>query len=301
MVYIGKVISTDDKYGAGRIYVYIAGLDREENISDEKIAFPFLPKFFYVCPKIGENVVVIAVPSAEGDPMTRLYIGPIISQPQDMSYNDGAKSLVGMGLGNWGFQRNPNLIQGSYGSLAKDNEVAIYSRGLSDILLGDESLRLRCGSKLMGYDVNGKTLQFNSTNSAFMHMKYYDMALHVKKKAWDEDKNVLTTKEATVGSVATISADEINLVTSSAIKRSPINNSGSEMLDDNEIAQVIKDGHPMVYGDKLIEVLNVFREAIYNHVHDWGPSMAKDHPTPQLERLDEVNFGQMLSTNVRVI
>jgi hypothetical protein len=301
MVDVGRVIDNSDRDGTGRIYVYIEGIDKDDSLDKEKLAFPLLPKFFSVKPKIGENVIIIGIPNVNGDMMLRTYIGPIISQYQDMLINTGSQSLAGLGLSNCGLQRNPLLTPGSSGSLGKENEVAIYGREKTDILMGDDSVRIRCGARLDSFDIHGKTFKFNTIDSAFMHMKYYDHALNAKKISWDDNKKKLVKKDVTVGSVATISADEINLVSSSDIPKNPINNPGSEMIGDYEIAEIIENGHPMVYGDKLVEILNYFREAIYNHIHDWGPSMAKDHPTPELIKLDELNFGEMLSTNVRVM
>lgn len=301
MVYIGEVIGIHDKNGADRIYVYIAGLDNDKYVNDNKLAFPLLPKFFFVKPKIGENVVIIAVPSAEGDPMVRLYIGPIISQPQDMLINTGAQSLVGMGLSGYGFKRNPHLTPGCEGSFAKDNEVALYSREKSDIIMGDDSVRIRCGSRLYSYDSHGATFKFNTINSAFMHMKYYEQPLMTEKIGWDDGKKKLIKKDSMASSVATISAEEINLISSPNLPLESSSKVGSEMLSDHQIGEIIKEGHPIVYGDKLVEILDQFREAIYNHIHDWGPSNAKDHPTPEIEKLGRINFGEMLSENIRAI
>ena len=301
MVYTGRVLQTTDEKGMGRIYVYVPELDNDETINENKLAFPLLPKFFFVKPKVYEYVVVIPITDTDGNPISRTYIGPLISQPQNMWLNDDVTALAGLGLHDR-IKRNPELSPNFNGTFAKDNETALYGRGNTDIIMGDSSVRIRCGARLETYDVNGKTLKFNSLNSAFVHMKYYDSAISISKIGWNDDKKKLDTLVGYAGSVATISAEEINLVSSSNIPGdNGENKSGSEMLDDNKIKSIIRDAHPIVYGDKLVEVLNIFREAIYNHVHDWGPSMAKDHPTPELIRLDEVNFGEMLSKNIRAM
>ena len=95
IIKIAKVINNDDENCGFRIKARI--FSEDDNLSDAELpfAFPLLPKMVHVLPKIGEAVLII---NAKTDfPYgQRYYIGPLIHQPEFMTFDDffhGATAL----------------------------------------------------------------------------------------------------------------------------------------------------------------------------------------------------------------
>ncbi len=79
--YYGKIVSNQDDLGANRVKARIAGIDDHLSVSDISFAFPMVQKFLHVVPKVGESVLIF-IPDVKNPNIDRMYIGPIISQPQ---------------------------------------------------------------------------------------------------------------------------------------------------------------------------------------------------------------------------
>jgi len=85
MISVGYVTSVDDPLNLGRIRVKLIGsitAGGDKNIDDEDLTWcnPLLPKMVSITPKIGEAVLVFVFNEAKTH-TDRLFIGPIISQP----------------------------------------------------------------------------------------------------------------------------------------------------------------------------------------------------------------------------
>ena len=106
MVFIGKVISLEDEYDAGRIKVRLKNADVSFSDDNLPYAWPLLPKMLHVVPKVNEAVLVFCV---NDDPkQQRFYLGPIISQYQKMykDYHDtSALKMIGGRGGSHRFHR----------------------------------------------------------------------------------------------------------------------------------------------------------------------------------------------------
>lgn len=297
MVYIGKVISTTDKSGGDNIYTYINGIDGDEKCTNEKKTFPLLPKYIQTKPLYGEYVVIIAIATNEHSTIQRFYVGPVISQMQFMDGQPTDESLSTTNLSTMPRTRNIEYSRYSEGSLGKHDDIAIYGRKGTDVLLGSNDLRIRCGSRINDKDNLGKTFKFNTIDSAFMQMKYYEKPLKVEMNMWDDStKSFMPNNEYYTDSVAVLSAQNIALVGSDE----RLSKGKSGMITDDTMAEILSESHPMIYGDELVKILIAFRDAINTHVHDWGPSPANDHPTDELNSLNQIDFGKMLSNNIRI-
>ena len=189
MIYIGEVIDIEDPQGGDRIKVRLRPGDKWKNDEEVDYAFPLLPKHLHVKPKVGEAVLVIC--AIDGIQETqRYYIGPIISQPQDMYYDDyqfGATALLQRSLA----KPQQSIAQDATaeGALAKPDEVAIYSRQNSDVVLSNNDVRIRCGSRLlkpMLGNQDSSNIEFNKKNPAFIKLKYHETPIQIPETAWKE-------------------------------------------------------------------------------------------------------------------
>lgn len=299
MICIGKVIGVDDKTGGDNIYTYINNIDNETKLTREKMTFPLLPKYIHTKPLKGEYVVIIALTGDKGEnlPIQRFYVGPIISQRQFMEggvTENGALSTTN--LTNNVVYSNINNSPNTEGSFGNEDEINIYGRKGTDILLGNNDLRIRCGARLDDSNRNGKTFKFNTVDPAFIQMKYYPKPLTTKMKVWDSGNDRFKEVKYDTDSVSVLSAQNILLAPSDTI----LTEGKSNMITDERMAEILSSSHPLIYGDQLVSILKLFRDAINTHVHDWGPSPANDHPTDELNKLNQVNFGEMISDNVRI-
>ena len=92
VAYIGKVVSIDDPSDGGRIVARIVSADRHKGDNELPMAYPLMPKFLHIRPKVGEYVIIICE-DVDRDNSQRYYIGPIISQPQFMYKESGMSAL----------------------------------------------------------------------------------------------------------------------------------------------------------------------------------------------------------------
>lgn len=301
----GKVVSVYDEDDAGRIKVRILNVDGHTDKLD--YAFPLLPKMINIKPKVGEMVMIFC--DNDSPNQQRYYIGPIISQPQHMYkdlYEYGASKMIG-GKG------NPDTavsnITKTHGAFASDEDIAIYGRKNSDVILGDSDIRIRCGVKLT--DNNDTTdIAFNRTNPSFIKLKYHEYPLEVEKKIWNNNNGTFDkTKKSKTQSSISIVGQEINLISTDSanpytnvsntnLTSSGSKNNGDESLSDEDLKKFIKEAHPLPYGDVLIQFLHLFIKAFKNHTHRYHQmTPVKDETYKVLEAFD---INKLLSDNIRI-
>ncbi len=90
-IQLGEVVSVDDPNYLGRIKVRIIGPTTkggDDGIDNKNLAwcFPLLPKHLQT-PIKEKEAVFIFIFNKEREFQDRLYLGPIISQPQQLSYD----------------------------------------------------------------------------------------------------------------------------------------------------------------------------------------------------------------------
>ena len=103
MISMGYVTSVDDPLNLGRVRVKLIGsitAGGDKNIDDDELTWcnPLLPKMVSITPKIGEAVLVFVFNEAKTH-TDRLFIGPIISQPNMLFKDD----CVGTALAGFSF------------------------------------------------------------------------------------------------------------------------------------------------------------------------------------------------------
>jgi len=273
--YIGYVAAIDDEYHAERIKAVIPN-DRSVPVDVIPYAFPLMPKMLHVKPKVGEAVLILIL-NEESKNAQRFYIGPIISQPQKMDY-DGYASLSATKMLGGGLSSPEQSVDNmplSAKIFPKDDEIAVMGRKNSEIILGDDDIRLRCGVRVTSdsnsdVTLNGKsqTLLNDSkfsdgtirTAPSFIKLKYHTDPLTTVPNPGDINPHTTTL------STATIVADKINLI-------SPNGDGGfglsgeEEAITDKKMKDIIERAHRLPYGDVLCEFLSLFLKMYMNHVH----------------------------------
>lgn len=256
-IYICKVIKVIDDNDGLRIRARIPYFDY--NIPDDQLpyAFPLLPKFLHVHPKVGECVLVFT--QVIDNPNTdRFFIGPIISQPYMMSYetyHSATKLLKGAST-TQPYQK-VNMNDANTGVLPKRDDIAIEGRSNTDIVLKDNEVRLRCGYKKQPQNgvVEDRLLR-NDVNPAYIQMKYDMLPLKY-------------SSETTNNSLINIVADRINLLSHDSPQNFNLHDK-DKLINDEELRKIFAQAHPMVYGDILVEYLNELVELFRTHHHPFA-------------------------------
>lgn len=287
--YYGKVVSNFDEVGANRIKVRITGVD-DTIINDElAYAFPMLQKFFHVVPKIGETVMVF-IPDSRNPYIDRLYLGPIISQPQNL-YKDSdlfsPKSTLASGIKQ--AKPAPFTIPENRGVYPNIKDIAIQGRDNSDIVLKEKEVLVRAGQ----FDSNtskGDIPNFNLVNPSYIKMKH-DVIL---AEATDN-------RSAEIGGTINIVSNKINLLThKNGSPRFKLNDQ-TDMITDEELRKINEDAHPLVFGDNLVDFIKILINAFINHVHAYPGMKPQDlSGSNDIDKLLEYNLDSLLSKNIRI-
>lgn len=279
---ICQVMDVYDDADGERIKVHLKPED--DKVKDEKIpyAYPLLPKMLHIKPKVGELVLIILTETGNGF-SNRYYIGPIVSQPQFMEKDDVIQRALSLYPNN---KRKPDVAPStnpdSHGALAKDEDIAIYGRKKSDIILTDDDLRIRCGSRIYDQKEPGGVL-FNKSNPAYIHLK------HTDNKRGEKDEEYQST--------ATIVADKINLISHQSNTPFRVNNE-EHLIADDEMQKIIDAAHELPYGDILVQFLQLFVKAFLNHSHPY-PGMSPCLTDEYLEVM-RYDLNKILSESVRI-
>lgn len=281
-----EVISVDDSFESGRIKVKLYPEDSRRDMEDIPYAYNLLPKMFTVLPKVGETVLVLLTTSGDGF-SNRYYIGPVISQIPKMEY-DGhfsgslsnfPDSLVKPKVAH-------TLITEAKGAFGDKEDVTIYGRKGTDIILKENDIRVRAGARLDSNNKIGK--EFNRLNPAYLKLKYSDTPTIVTAKNGEEIK---------YSSTATLVADQISLIANNA--NNYFNTTDNvDLISDDEMKKIIETAHVLPYGDVLVEFLKYFLRMFKEHAHPY-PGMPTILPSGN-EGFFNYDLDKILSKNVRI-
>ncbi len=265
IIYEGEVIDNNDPFDAGRLKVLIKGLD------DFKSDYPWcdalLSKTIHNIPQIGEAVRIILTNTVETN-IGRLWVGPVISQ-FDRLKKSPAKS------GAW--TTTYLSTETPLGPITKNNKAkevfpdktkqAILGRDNSDIIFYENGITIRAGKHLP----NNPT-ERNNTNPSFID-------LYLKAESNEVNK-----------SYANIYAEEINLISP---KGNPLIPPTKE-----ELEKLLKELHPAVYGDNLVNLLRLVVKAILEHVHSFSTN--SPDISGSVEELAQFPLNSILSTKIKL-
>lgn len=277
---IAKVEGTIDEFDGDRIKARIKGIDDHLETKELPLAFPLMPKFYNVKPKIGETVIIMKFQS-ENDFENRLYVGPIISQPQKLGKDNhlfSSQSLLDTGYSEP--EQTPSNIPEARGVYPNPQDVAIQGRGNTDMIFKKNEVLIRSGKF-----VEGDRLSFNEKNPGYIQIRNNATVGQTEN---DEDRK---------GTVTNIVASKINLLThENGEPRFNLANR-EKMISDSELETILEDAHPIVFGDRLKEFFELLKTYIKNHVHPYH-GMVPDE-TDTVKRIMNFNLDNLLSKNVK--
>jgi len=288
--YYGLVVSNIDELGANRIKVRITGIDAGiTNDDDLSYSFPMIQKFVHIIPKIDE-IVMVFIPDVNNPQIDRMYLGPIISQPQ-MMFRDNelhhSKSTLDSGIKK--ALPSPNTIPENKGVYPNTEDIAIQGRVNSDLIFKEKEVIVRAG-QFESNTIEGDIPKFNKVNPSYVQIKH------------DVIINQPTDKiEPELGGVINVVTNKINLLThKNGSPRFSLNDQEST-ISDEELQKIITEAHPLVFGDTLVEYLKLQRAAFSNHAHPYPG--AKQKPladTNAVEKYLKFNLDSILSKNIRI-
>ena len=289
VIKMGHVESVEDDADGLRIKVRLPQ-DGKESINELPYAYPLLPKTFRTVPKVGEGVLIF-LSELSNNKSNRFYIGPIISQDQKLEndpYDYGRGTAISLLQGG---EINPLTKLSKYedtnGSFPKIDEVAVVGRKSEDIILKENEIDLRCGIRTESVNSTDKNLVgnilFNKINPSYIQLKY--------------KKGIGYSKNQEADSIINLVADKINIISHKDINSFNLTDK-NELIKTSEMDDIMTKLHQLPYGDILVKMLNIIRDAITNHVHPY-PGMSPCVETYMMDLLSQ-DFNDLLSNNVRI-
>ena len=289
LIHIGKVISNTDPYDGGTIKVRINNVD-PESIRNEDLpnCFPLLPKHLNVIPKVGEYVFIIKS-TLKNQRQHRLWMGPIISQPQKLGKDDNLISATSTKDGAALFaEKAPSTDPKIRGVYPNKEHISIQGRDNNDIVLLNNEIQIRNGKYTPSQNMSINNLAFNAKSISYIKIKN-DITIGSK---------IENGRETEVkGGATTIVSDKINLITHSGYKRFNVTNQDN-LITDKELLNIMEKASPMVYGDKLKDFLEELKEFINNHTHPYDN--LPPYKTPTVLNLLNFNLNDLLSKNIKI-
>lgn len=287
--YYAKVVSNQDLLGASRIQARIIGVDDAVALKDIPYAFPMVQKALHVIPKVGETVLIF-LPDLKNPNIDRMYIGPIISQPQFL-YKDSdlysAKSTLDSGIKEP--QPSPFTVPENKGVYPNVNDIALQGRDNSDVVLKEKEVLIRAGQ----FDTSvarGDIPKFNKVNPSYIQIKHEMTLVPATEKT-----------NAEIGGAINIVSNKINLLTHKNGSPRFVLNDQDSTITETELQKILKEAHPLVFGDDLIEFLQVFIEAFINHVHAYPGLKPQDSSgANDIDRLLQYDLQSFLSKNIKI-
>lgn len=277
--HLGVVVSNYDENDGGRLKVRLKGVD--DHIEDKELpyVFPLLQKFLHIVPKNGESVWVM-FPDKKNPHMDRLFIGPIISQPQKLNKDPHVITSSSALDSNFvSLQTNSKLIAENRGVFPKNDDIALQGRDNNDILLKDHEIQIRVGK----YDDKVDDIPlFNMENPTYIQLKH----------------NKINQKD---GGYVNIVGSKVNILSHEG--GSPRFKLGDQddMISDAEMSKILNKAHPLVFGDLLIEYLNLFKEAFINHIHPYAGMKPEDlKGVVNQQKFLEYDVKKIISKNIKI-
>jgi hypothetical protein len=300
---IGEVISVTDPNYLGRIKVRIKGPRNrggDDGIIDTELpwAFPLIPKHLSSQPKVGEAVFIICF-NKDKRHVDRLYLGPIISQPQQLNYDPLYVSAIrGFSFASEAPTVSVATIPQIKGVFPDPQDVSIQGRYNTDITQKNNEVVIRAGKfNVTKPDGNNPyPFTFNAKTQAYIQIKNGAI---IKPKS--------DTEEAEKGTVTNIVSNKINLIThKDGSPRFNVTNQDN-LISDDELARILEEAHQMVFGDILLEYLKLLKDALLYHVHNGHGNMATDltasgnkQAVADFKKKAEDLEKAMLSKNIRI-
>jgi hypothetical protein len=267
-IYYGEVVSIEDDLDGARIKARIIGLDDQTSNNKLSWAYPMLPRFFHLYPKVGE-LVRIFIEDVKYPKKNRFWIGSVISQPQKIAYDSFFSVYSTSSSAFVSAEPAPEAFPASKGVFPDKEDVAILGRVNTDVILKNNELQFRAGKH-----EDGNILKLNTKNPASINLLYEE-----------------STTDEVFRSNTIVMSDKIALISHSGI---PSFKSQGLTKEDRE--KLFETAHPIARGDTLVDILSIFRDAMISHIH--GYSSLPADKTAILKDLEKINLESILQKNI---
>lgn len=283
-----------DGYDGLRVRVELDS-DKQKRIASLPWAFSLLPKTFQSIPKVGEAVFVLMI-GEDNKSAQRFFIGPIISQPQYHTYAS-KKNATTLLTSN---DRNPiekiSNVDDTRGAFPNAEDVAVIGRGSEDVILRYDTdskaseVDLRAGVRGTPTNSDNKNLIgniiFNGTDPAYIQLKY--------------KKGLATKANNEANSVINMVANRINIMSNKDTAISHNLQDKETLVNEEKMDEIMDNLHQVPMGDKLVELLEIMRGSIMNHVHPWAGMEQCGDWTGYIKQLQDYPIDTILSKYVRI-
>lgn len=267
-MYYGEVVSIDDTTEGGRIQVRIADLDDKTLNGDLPYAYPAIPKFIHIYPQVGE-VVRVFLEDIRYPQRGRHWVGSVISQLHKIGRDGFLTALSTTNLALAAPDRAPSSFPDATGVFPDIGDIGIIGRDNTEMMLKPKQVLIRAG-RHMSDDI----LVLNKLNPATIQMDF------------------LVSGNTTQSSIINL-ANKIAFIAHEGNPKFP-----AVDYDAATIARIFNEAHPMVRGDLTVQILEVYRKAIIQHIHGYsGLPADKDNIIADLEKID---LTQILQNNIRI-
>lgn len=298
-VQLGEVVSIEDGNFLGRIKVRIKGpysKGGDDGVLDEDLPWctPMIPKFYSSQPKVGEAVFIFVF-SNETIHIDRMYLGPIISQPQQLNYDPFYTSaLSSFTFGSETPNKSVNDIPQIKGVFPAPEDISVQGRYNTDITQKTNEVVIRAG-KFKSYtpdQSNPFNFAFNARTQAYIQIKN-DVQVFPKGDTY-------LPKEESFGTVTNIVANKINLIThADGSPRFNVTNQDN-LISDDEMTRILDEAHQLPFGDVLLEYLRLMKDALLFHVHNGNGKPSSGESLVQFRDKAAGLEKAMLSKNIRI-
>jgi len=159
-----------------------------------------------------------------------------------------------------------------------------------------ESLIQIARDKIRNYQIQFPQWQLRTRDEEFQDLpKLFKNNQRIVKQ--QVEVNEANEIDQFAGSVINLVAEKINLLSHLSAKNYNLTNPDG-MIDAETQLEINSTAHPMVYGDLLVEFLNLMKLWVANHVHPYhGMPAARDEIT---NRILNFNFDNLLNKNLRL-
>lgn len=265
-MYYGEVVSINDPTEGGRIKVRIADLDDKTNNDSLPYAYPAIPKFLHIYPQVGE-VVRVFLEDVRFPQRGRQWIGSVISQLPKVGRDGFLTALSTTNLALGAPSKAPSQYPDAKGVYPDIADIGLIGRDNTELMLKPKQVLIRAGRHVVD-----NVLALNKLNPATLQM---DISADGKQS-----------------SIIQL-ANKIALIAHEGNPKLPATN-----YDAATIERVFKEAHPISRGDILVQILEVFRNAIIQHVHGYAGIVADKNAI--IADLEKIDLTQMLQYNIRI-
>lgn len=310
--YFGKVVSTTDPDGAGRIKAQIQNLDEDiisglspsEAIAALPWSYPLIPKFFNVVPKVGEGVRILmwtvnGTEIGHAQNTNRTYIGPLVGQPQYLTKQEKKEAMItSSDTGNGDPSYNPYLVE----PLIYPNPeyVSVQGRQNADIIFTKQEINLRAGQAIPGKNINNDShnLLLNKKNPPRIQLKMVNQKISTTN-IYSDKIHLITYPSQSISSSDAVGKGGRGL-SYTTLERYGVNSGLEKNLPDSTIDTFLTDSsEPLIYGDKLVFFLELVKSFCRGHEHVG----AEEPPIGRTGKIDELlafDLKQLKNENIRI-